>query len=307
MTVSALTGPVLFGTDSPWYLTSGSDADNPAPSGSIVGSFLIDPRMGVVRDCAPGSPWAIGFFSSATYCAINQAPSAAAVGNIAAAQVVTSGTAMNLVTTSAAGITVTTSLTSVLQSGQTVAAGARVIDSVPTLVSYGQGSIRCVDPRTQIARVVSITGSASATGGNFDIVGADLYGVPQTERIVAGAGAVTTNGKKGWKFILSVTPRFTDAHTYSVGTADLFELPFATYDFAGIEVAWANGWLTNLTTFVPADTTSPATMTTGSVRGTIGVPSASDGTRRLQVFQSIWPYNAANTNGPSSLFGVVPA
>lgn len=54
-------------------------------------------------------------------------------------------------------------------------------------------------------------------------------------------------------------------------------------------------------TFVTADTTAPATTTTGDVRGTYAVPSASDGTKRLVVFETI---SAANINSTTGIFGV---
>jgi hypothetical protein len=54
-------------------------------------------------------------------------------------------------------------------------------------------------------------------------------------------------------------------------------------------------------TFTPAVTTSPATTTTGDVRGTIALPSSSDGTKRLTVF--MMP-SVANLNSLNGLYGV---
>ncbi len=56
-------------------------------------------------------------------------------------------------------------------------------------------------------------------------------------------------------------------------------------------------------TFTAADTTSPATTTTGDTRGTIAMPSNSDGTKRLTLF--ITPFvNNMQSNAVNALYGV---
>jgi hypothetical protein len=222
---------------------------------------------------------------------------------LAALANVATGVPMTLAAAST-GITVLANALTIPQSGAVVPAGALVIDGSPAVIAFGQnGTVSAPDPRTAVARAISITGVASGTGGNFLVKGADLYGMPQTETIAATAGATTANGKKGWKFIISIVPQFTDAHNYSVGTTDIYEVPLRADEFGALTLVW-NGTLATSGTFVVADTTSPATATTGSVRGTIVAPSASDGTKKMQLYVSVTPWNAATLVG---LLGVTPA
>jgi len=53
--------------------------------------------------------------------------------------------------------------------------------------------------------------------------------------------------------------------------------------------------------FTAAVTTNPATTTTGDIRGTIALPSASDGTKRLTIFESV---TVANISSITGLYGV---
>src|SRR5262249_24777642 len=155
---------------------------------------------------------ALGWFAEGFTEVINQVPSTIAVANIAVAATVTTGVPMTLVAASGAGITVIGAggfLT--LPSLNTIAAGALAIDQLPSWVKVG-GKFQTWfhDPSKALMRAVSITGSVSATGGNFTVNGADLYGYPQTSRVVHPGGAVTANSPKTFKFVTSVVPQFTD-------------------------------------------------------------------------------------------------
>jgi hypothetical protein len=176
-----------------------------------------------------------------------------------------------------------------------------------------------LDPAQTIARNVSILGVTSGTGGNIDVTGYDIYWQPMTERIAATAGATTTAGKKAFKAIVSVTPRFTDAHNYSVGTGDVFGMHFRSDRWEYSNIFWAGAFASSSTGWTAADLTSPSTNVTGDVRGTVAtaslatIGSASNGTvsslamtgRRLAIFQSIPLYNmiSATPAAPQTMFG----
>jgi hypothetical protein len=160
------------------------------------------------------------------------------------------------------------------------------------------------NPQAIISRAVSVTGSASATGGNITISGYDIYGVPMSEVIAAPAGASTVNGKKAFKYISSVVPAFTDAHNYSVGTTDIYGLPIRSDNFGDLTINYNATGITASTGYVAAVTTSPATTTTGDVRGTYALQSAADASKRLVVRQFVTPANMGSIAG---LFGVTQA
>ena len=184
---------------------------------------------------------------------LDQAPSTAAVNNIAIAAAVTSGTNMALVSTSGAGITVMTSSFFVQQTGNTVPTGKLAIDSLPALVYFGTNKSTAVpDPTKNIARAVSITATSGAVGGNFLVSGYDLYGYPQTEKIAVTSsptGSTTTNGNKAFKFVNTVTPQVTDTKSYSVGTADKFGFPLFISEFPLATVGWAGSVVASSTGF----------------------------------------------------------
>jgi hypothetical protein len=155
-----------------------------------------------------------------------------------------------------------------------------------------------------VGRAVSITGSASASGGNFLISGYDIYGAPMSEVIAGPASATTVNGKKAFKYIASVVPQFTNAQNYSAGTTDIFGFPLRSDFFSDVAINYNSALITANTGFVAAVTTSPATTTTGDVRGTYALQSASDASKRLAVRQFILPANMGTSAG---LFGVTQA
>lgn len=305
MTISAMAGPlVIYGQNPPQAGTAYQPDYNPdiGPSSVSGGLMVIDPRFGFRSPLQAGSLATVGFVSAVTLPLIDQVPSVLATANIAALANVTSGTAMTLVATTGAGITVSAAALTFPVTGVTLPIGTRFIDSLPAFLSYGQGSIQSVDIRTMIGRAVSITGVSGGSGGAFLVRGYDVYGVPMTESITVGAGATTQNGTRGFKAITSVTPQFTNAFNYSVGTADIYEFPIMVTQFAQLTIFWNNAAITTNTGLVLATTTT-ATATSGSERGTYAVQSASDGTKRLQITVNPAPYNQLAANGAASLFG----
>ena len=310
MGLSALSGPLVVHGPGP-VSGAGNQTVLPAtpdagPTLLFEGSGLFDSRY--VYKSGGGTEnsalLAIGAGLNSDYVVLDQAPSTAAVNNIAVAANVTSGTNMTLVTASAAGITVMSTSLTIPQTGLTVPA-VLAIDLQPGLVLFGTNkSIGIADPTKNLARAISITGVSGGAGGAFLVSGYDLYGNPQTEKITAAAGAATTNGKKAFKFFKTITPQFTDAHNYSVGTADIFGFPLLVSTFSYATIGWAGSTVTASTGFTKADTTSPATNTTGDVRGTYAVQSASNGVLTLQNFIGI---SVTNISTLAGIFGVTPA
>lgn len=162
------------------------------------------------------------------------------------------------------------------------------------------------DPTQGLARAVSITGVTGGTGGTFLISGYDIYSRPQTQLLTVGAGAVTVNTTKAFKFIASVVPQFTDAHNYSVGTASIFGLNYLVRKFEYLSYFFNGVGVSSATGFVTADVTNPATTTTGDSRGTVA--QTANGTARLVIFSQPETLAGltANPNAPQSLYGVTP-
>lgn len=323
MTKSAFTGPVIAYGDRNPPGTGGTGTVNADKAPSIFwgGTAFLDPRVGynVTRfGC-------IGFDSDSDCPVIDQVPSAISATNIAASQAVAGAAAFALVTTSGAGITVLATAAVVWASGNTIPVNALVIDTAPGLVAYGipqissgYTAVSIYDPTKAIARNVRVTSGGGGDSGTVTLVGADLYGYTQTEAITVVAGSVAS-GKKAFKFLVSATLSGggTLSAGSSLGTGDVFGFPLRADSFGYVTVVWiASGggvaWGTAQTTpfgtasaFTYADATTPATTTTGDVRGTIyvGTQQASDGSKRLQVF--ITP-SVANQGTNAGLFGVTP-
>lgn len=133
-----------------------------------------------------------------------------------------------------------------------------------------------------VPRTVTITSGGNDSGITFLAKGYDDYGAPMSEAIT-GANIGTATGKKAFKSLVSVTPSGAAAGTVTAGTSDVFGLPVAVVDAGYIaNVGWNNTLATNAGTFAAADGTTPATTTTGDVRGTFAQSgAASNGTRRL--------------------------
>lgn len=177
----------------------------------------------------------------------------------------------------------------------------------PYLVA-GHG--RFFDPTQGIARNVTISSNAGSSANVVTVVGYDIYGVRMTEAISFAGGAVTTSGKKAFKYIQSITPATTDAgHLMSAGTGDVYGFNVRNDKFEDVNIFWNAGFITANTGWLAGVLTSPATTTTGDVRGTYAVQSASDGAKRLAVFISLPLFNLVNATPANfeSLYGVAQA
>ena len=157
------------------------------------------------------------------------------------------------------------------------------------------GTIQVWNPGDMISRAVSITSTTSQVVQTFTVNGLDVYGYPMTEVItLSGTTATTTNGKKAFKYIQSVTPSVTDATgNYSVGTQDIVGFPLRSDNYQvgadfDVTMMFNNATIASATGYTAAVLTTP-TNATGDVRGTYALQTASNGTLRLIVTQRPQP------------------
>lgn len=187
--------------------------------------------------------------------------------------------------------------------GLTLAAGTGT-----TLGSAPDGSGRAVI-LFDVPRCPSLT---SAGGNNFSAVnftatGFDFYGRPLTAKRTGPNGS-TVNFTKAFQSLLSIVPDTTDGvHNVSAGSSDIFGLSFAAVDAGYVLAKWANALDLDAGTFVVADTTSPATSLTGDTRGTYLPSSASDGVKRLVIWQHLWAAQCGPNATVTDALGVTPA
>lgn len=305
MTKTALTGPIIaYGSRSPLGTgATGSNNADLAPSLLYGGFGFIDPRAGYNV-----TKWgAIGI--GGTSAIINQVPSTLAANNIAASQSPGSG-AINLVSTTGAGITVLAAALLVFPSGNLIPSGALAIDGAPGQVAFGQTQVssgysvvQFYDPTKAVARAVRLVSGGNDSGINFTVNGYDVYGYPQTQTL-AGANIGTVTTTKTFKFIVSVVASGAVAGTLTIGTTDVYGFPMLSSFWGDMDIIWNNANITANTGYLAADVTSPATASTGDVRGTYAVQSASDGTKRLMIFAR--PLVANLALGTAGLFGQPP-
>lgn len=307
MGVSAEQGPKVIYGQRPTIGAGGSNNPDCGPSTVWGGWGLIDGRVGynVTR---MGD---IQLYGTDKVCVTDQVPSAISIVAISAAAAPTTGVPLVLVSATGAGITVLASAVTVWASGNVIPAGSLAIDGLPGLVQLGNlaqlstGVTRqsAYDPTKAISRAVSIHSAGNDSAATVTVLGADVYGYPQSQTLTMGSNSTVTTTKT-FKFIYSITPNGTlSGSNVSAGQADIYGFGIYCPEFAYTQIFWNSALITANTGFTAGDTTSPATASTGDVRGTYAVQSASDGTKSLQMF--ITPA-VANTTTNAGLFGQVP-
>lgn len=250
------------------------DVFNSGPSVFNGGAFPQDARNPVTTPNPSSDDPYLGFFPIVK--TVDAVPSAIATNNLATVQVPVAATPLTL--TAGTGIT---------SSG-----GNFYIDGIPA-----------ANPTTDISKLVGrnvrITSVGNDSSATASVLGIDIYGVVMHETLTL-TNASVVSGKKAFKAITSITPAGTlSGSNVSVGTGDVYGFPMRSDFFSDGLIFWNTALITATTGYLAAVTTDPATATTGDVRGTYAVQSASDATKRLIMYQTYKSFTTVAT-----MFGV---
>ncbi len=307
MTITAFSGPVVTFPESTGTATPSGQNPEAGPSMFAHALGVLDLRGPFTY--VPGQNFGkqtSGWIADACQ-TIDQVPYTATANNIAGAQTATASTALTLRSASATGITAGVTITNAL-TGATVT-GLLAIDSAMTTVSFGSaGTIQIWDPTKALARNITITSNANDTSGVYTVRGYDLYGFPLSEAITGANGTSGTtavsSGAKAFKYVASVTPTGTvNSTAVAVGVGDVVGLPLRADRFSELLLTLGNTSIIASTGFTAAVTTT-ATTTSGDIRGTYSLQTASNGVLRFTAKQFPLPSNVSSTAG---LTGVTQA
>ncbi len=300
MAITAFDGPlVTFKNDALAGSPAGQNPES-GPSMFSHGMGLLDLRYPYTY--LPGQNFGkqVSGWISLDCQTIDQVPYTTTANNLSGAQTAVANTALTLRTASATGITAGVSITNALTGA--VVTGLLAIDSAMTTVAYGAaGTIQIWDPTKAISRNVFITSNGNDTSGVYTVKGYDIYGFPMTEAITGGNGSAGTtaaaNGAKAFKYIASITPSGTVNSTgVTAGVGDVIGLPLRADRWTELDATLGNTSVAVGTGFTAAVTTT-ATATSGDVRGTYSLQTASNGVSRLVIKQRPLPANVSSTAG----------
>ena len=310
MTKNATGGPTIVYGQLPAQAGTGYVGEyneDAAPSLFWGGCGLLDSRWGY--QAYGGQPNALGFSAASYIPTITAAPQTLSATIIAASQAPTTGVALTLATASTTGLTVMGAALTVYPALTSVPANTLALDGTPGYIVFeknlaANGGVQIYDPTKALARCVTVRGSSNDT--NYKVSGYDIYGYAMTETITGPAATTggTVTGKKAFKFITSVVPGGTiNSTSVAVGTSDTYGLPLRADGYGDLTIIFANANIAVSTGFT-AGVTTTANSTTGDVRGTYALQTASDGTKVLQVFQTP---RANNLTTVAGIFGVTQA
>lgn len=295
MTITALSGPlVVFGT----VMTSsagtgllGQDLEHNedrSPSLFDLGVGLADPRVAYAYDPG-GAPTALnmGFFGNVGL--VDYVP---ATANTSAFVVNTASSGVTTFTLQAASSANGTFSTTIVAPETGKATGSLLcVDSTAAYLPFGSAqTIEIWNPAAGPGRNVTIKPSSNLDGGNFTVIGRDMYGYKITELVAAGSTNLTT--KKTFKYVSSIVNCTTPTSTgILVGFGDTFGFPLAV-SYTGfnaqvqlLATSFSSAVLVALSSAntTLASTAATQTSTTPDVRGTYASTTASNGTLRLQM------------------------
>lgn len=158
-----------------------------------------------------------------------------------------------------------------------------------------------------VQRAVTLSGAqTSAVAVDVTITGLDDYKVPLTQTVSSPVSTAIVTTTKTFRYIPvvgGVTTAGNTVGTVSVGTGDVFGLPYVVNNWGDLNVTWNSVVATASTGFVAAVTTSPATAYTGDVRGTYAVQTTASNSSRVLC---AWIY-ILDPNTRAGAYGVVQA
>jgi len=193
----------------------------------------------------------------------------------------------------------TLSATAVCAAQAVAAAGNATING-----ASASGGVATLD----VARIISfVSSNAGDTTQTVTVTGTDYWGQTQTQRITLN-GVTTVNSTKTFKTITAVAVSAALAGNLSVGSGDVFGLPYKVTDGGYLlRTGWAGAVADNAGTFVAADAATPSA-TTGDVRGTFApTGSAANGSRRLVIAIGLTAVQAGPNATQTGAIGAVPA
>jgi hypothetical protein len=256
-------------------ITAAAKVVNALSGALVTGLLLIDGLTGVTAGTAT--------ISGTTLTVVTMASGALTVGSVLSGTGVTAGTKITKFLTGTGGAG-----TYRVDTSQTVAAtaitGVAGINGVPRIPMGSTGAVSLYNPACMVGRNIRITSGGNDSGITFTVSGYDVYGYPMTETIT-GANAGVASGAKAFKYVSGVTHTGTVASTMSIGTGDVFGFPLFSNSFQDVFINWNAGIIVASTGYL-AGVSTTASATTGDIRGTYAVQSASDGSKRLVISQS---------------------
>ena len=301
MTITAFDGPVVAGyPDAP--LTGTPKGGNPevGPSMFNHGLALLDNRQPYTY--IPGQNFGkpVCGWLNACWATLDQAPSTVSTNNLVSTATPVAGTALTLNTTTSGTSGVTVGVTIVRADTGANVTGLLAFDSPMTTQQFGPvGTMQIWAPTTAISRNIRIICSGDNSAGTFTVSGFDIYNFPMNEAIRGGATA-TVVGKKAFKYIKSITPNAGgtfNSVALLAGNGTAVGLPLRADKFAQMFGVYGNSTIVSSAGFTAADTTSPATLITGDVRGTYVPQTAPSGLLNLSVFQYVSVQNIGTATG----------
>lgn len=133
-----------------------------------------------------------------------------------------------------------------------------------------------------VARNVEII-NAGASTSKITFTGTDMYGEAIVEELTSNGNNVV-KGKKAFKTITQIVTDTDTTANLTCGSGDILGLPFALDNKGDLFAANEAGVVATIGTVVAAVDTSPATATTGDIRGTYVATATLNGTVTVVLY-----------------------